>query len=92
MFGTGSMQDHWRRVFLILFLILLLIGLSEHLMMPTGGMHHVLTESTCAVHQGVNLPAGVQVSCNESAISPEPKQDNACTLELVAKIPHPPTV
>jgi hypothetical protein len=85
-------MNPFRRLSLALLLILLLIGFSEHLMAPASGTPHVLPESTCAVHQGVNLPANPQSSWNEPGVSPKPVRDETCVLDLVVKIPHPPTL
>jgi hypothetical protein len=80
-----------RRLSLAFLFLLLLIGLSGHLLAPAGGAHHILSESTCVLHQGINLPANLPSSWNESGIPPEPTRDNTCVLDLVLQIPHPPT-
>ena len=87
-----SMVNNLRRLFLAFLLILLLIGLSGHLIAPSGGSHHVFSESTCAFHQGVNLPANFQPSWNESGTAPEPARNNTCALDVVINIPHPPAI
>ena len=84
-------MGNFQRLSLVFLLLLLLISIGGHLLAPVGGSHHVLSESTCAFHQGINLPANLQPSWNESGISLEPTHDNTCVLNLVLKIPHPPT-
>ncbi len=81
-----------RRPSLALLLVLLLIGIAGHLLAPVGGSHHVLSESTCAIHHGMNLPANLQSFWNESSLAPEPTNDDNCVLNLVLKISHPPTL
>jgi hypothetical protein len=81
-----------RRLSLALLLFLLLIGIAGHMLAPVGGSHHVLSESTCAIHHGMNLPANVQSFWIESSLSPEPTYDDTCVLDLVLKISHPPTL
>ena len=88
----NSMNDIVRRLFLTFLLILLMIGLSGHLLAPASGSHHILSESTCAFHHGINLPANLPSSWNESGISPEPTRDHTRILELVLQISHPPTL
>ncbi len=85
-------MGNFRRLSLAFLLVLLLIGFSGHLLAPVGGSHHVLSESTCAIHQGFNLPANLQSSWNESGLSPEPTLDETSVLDLVLKISHPPTL
>jgi hypothetical protein len=82
----------FRRLSIVLLLFLLLIGIGGHLLAPVGGSHHGLPESTCTFHQGINLPANLQPSWNESGISLEPIHDDTCVLDLVLKISHPPTL
>ncbi len=84
-------MNHFRRLSLAFLLILLLIGIAGHLLAPVGGSHHILSESACAFHHGINLPMNLQPAWNESGISPEPTHDDTCVLDLVLKISHPPT-
>jgi len=84
-------MDNLRRLSLVLLLFLLLIGIGGHLLAPVNGSHHVLSESTCAFHHAVDVPANLQSSWNESGIPLEPTQDDSCALDLVLNIPHPPT-
>lgn len=81
-----------RRLFLAFLFILLLIGFSGHLFASASESYHVLSESTCAFHQGINLPANVQSSLIEMRVSPEPTHDDTCALDFVLKISHPPTI
>lgn len=81
----------FRRLSLAFLLVLLLIGMAGHLLAPVGGSHHILSESTCAFHQGINLPANIQSSWIELSSSPAPTHDHTCVLGLVVKISHPPT-
>ena len=81
-----------RRLALAFLLVLFLIGIAGHLLAPVSVSHHILSESTCVIHQGVNLPANLQSFWNESGISPEPTRDETRVLDLVLKISHPPTL
>jgi len=84
-------MGNFRRLALAFLLVLLLIGIAGHMLAPVGGSHHVLSESTCAIHHGMNLPANLQSFWNESSLSPVPTYDDTCVLDLVLKISHPPT-
>ena len=81
-----------RRLLLVFLLTLLVIGFAGHVLTPVNGTHHVQSESTCAFHQGVNLPARLQTAWNDVGISPEPIRDHACALNLILKISHPPSL
>jgi hypothetical protein len=85
-------MNNFRRLSVAFLLVLLLIGLSGHLLAPASGSHHTLAESNCAIHQGVNLPTQLQSPWNESGMSPEPTRDDTCVLDLASKISHPPTL
>ncbi len=87
-----SMKNTLQRLGLLLILLLLLLGLAGHLLVPAGGAHHFQSESTCAFHHGMNLPAKLQTSRIESGSSLEPTHDNSCVLGFVVKISHPPTL
>ena len=80
-----------RRLLLVVLLTLLVIGFTGHVFAIVSAMHHVQSESTCAFHQGINLPARLQTARSILSISPEPVHDNACALELSLKISHPPS-
>lgn len=81
-----------RRFLLVFLLTLLVVGFAGHVLAPVSGMHHVQSESTCAFHQGVNLPVRLQTAWNVVGNSPEPVQDNARALDLILKISHPPSL
>ena len=87
-----SMTNTLRRLALFFLLILLLIGFAGHLLAPAGGTQYVQSESTCAFHQGINLPVNIQTSWSESGISPGTTHDDTYVLELILKISHPPTL
>jgi hypothetical protein len=78
------------RLSLVFLLLLLLIGISGHLLAPTGGSHPILSETTCAIHQSINLPLNIHISWNESGIAIDPAHDDTCVLNIVLKNPHPP--
>ena len=80
-----------RRLLLLFLLTLLVIGFAGHVLVPVSDTHHVQSESTCAFHQGINLPARLQTSWNVGRISPASAHDHACALNLVLKISHPPS-
>lgn len=82
----------FQRLSLALLLAVLLIGIGGHLLAPVGGSHHILSESTCSLHHGINIPAKLQPAWNESGISLEPTHDYTCVLDVVQKISHPPTI
>ena len=84
-------MGNFRRISLAFLLVLLLIGMAGHLLASVGGSHHILSESTCAIHHGMNLPSNLLSSWNESSLSPEPTHDDTGVLDLVLKISHPPT-
>lgn len=92
MFCMDNVVKVLRRLSLAFLLILLLTGIAGHMLAPVGGSHHVLSESSCAIHQGVNFPANFQSSWSKSGISPEPTHDGTCILDLVLKISHPPAL
>lgn len=81
-----------RRLSLAFLLVLILVGMAGHMLAPVGGSHQIFSESTCAIHHGMNLPANLQSFWNESGISLEPTHDDTCVLDLVLKISHPPTL
>ena len=81
-----------RRLALAFLLVLFLIGIAGHMLAPVGGSNHFLSESTCAIHHSMNLPANLQSFWNESGISLELTHDDTCVLDLVLKISHPPTL
>lgn len=85
-------MGNFRRLSLAFLLVLLMIGIAGHMLAPVGGSPHVLSESTCAIHHGMNLPANLQSFWTESSLSPEPTYDDTCILDLVLKISHPPTL
>jgi hypothetical protein len=92
MFSTGNMNGITRRLSIALLLVMLLVGITVHLTAPVSGAHYTLSESACAFHHGINAPAGLQPSWKESGDSPELTHDDTCVLELIFKIPHPPTI
>ena len=81
-----------RRALLVFLLLLLVIGFAGHALTPFSGTHYAQSESTCAFHQGLNLPVRLQTAWNDVGISPEPTRDHACALNLVLKISHPPSL
>ena len=81
-----------RRALLVFLLMLLVIGFAGHLLALVSDTHHVQSESTCAFHQGLNLPARLQTAWNDVGISPEPIRDHACALNLILQISHPPSL
>lgn len=85
-------MNNFRRLSVTFLLVMLLIGVAGHLLAPVGGSHHVLSESTCPIHQGINVPANLQATWSTSSASLEPSRDDTCVLVLVLKISHPPTL
>lgn len=91
MYCMDSRMNNHRRLSLAFLLVLLLMGLSGHLIAPLSGSHHFLSESTCALHHSIDVPANLQPSSNEWSCSPVSTKDDASALDLVLPIPHPPT-
>lgn len=85
-----SHKDIQNRLSQVFLLLLLLIGISGHLLAPTGGSHPIISETTCAIHQSINFPLNIQISWNESGIALDPARDETCVLNIVLKNPHPP--
>jgi len=85
------MMTHFRRLSLVLLLLLMLIGIAGHVIQPASGSHHILSDSTCAFHHGINVPMSLQPFWDGSGISLEPTHDDSCALDLVLNIHHPPT-
>ena len=81
-----------KRLALGFLLILLLIGFAGHLLAPASYTQHARSEAACAFHQGINLSAKLQTAWNVGGIAPEPIHDNACELDLILKISHPPSL
>ena len=91
MFSTDSAVNIIKRLALGFLLILLLIGFAGHLLAPANDTQHVQSEAACVLHQGITLSV-LQAVWNFVGISPEAIHDNACALDLVLKISHPPSL
>ena len=81
----------FRKLSLAFLLILLLFSVASHLLQTVDGVHHALSESTCAFHHGMNMPMNFPRSWAETGISLEPVLDHSSAFGLVLNIPHPPT-
>jgi hypothetical protein len=92
MFSTDSAMNIVKRLALGFLLILLLIGFAAHLLAPVSDTQHLQSEATCAFHQSINLSAKLQTAWKVVGVSPEPVNDNACALDLILKISHPPSL
>lgn len=82
----------FRQLSVAFLVILVVIGLSGHLIVQFGGSQHALAESTCAIHQGMHLVGGIQPSWSASLTAAQPADRSIPVQAVLAPIPRPPTI
>ena len=86
------MTDLLRRLSILLLVLLLAMGVAEHVLLTPVGTSHAAQEASCPIHGGIVQSERTQLLLHLTVQLRRETQDSTSAFDLSAKIPHPPTI